>query len=363
MTRLRFLSTCAAALAFGLLAGCHGSGGDADDDNAAAPADQSVAVTTVAPRQQTFHDTVQAWGSADPLYPITVNLAHAGQVIDLNVAPGQALKRGERMLTVRPDPAARSAFLQAQSAVTLATGELKRTEQLAAGRLATQSQLATARKGLADAQAALEAQRALGGGTTKEEVDAPLDGVVTTLNIQLGERFAADAPLLTFTPANTLLATLGVQPQEGARLRVGMHAELHDVFGTGKDLPAKLSMVGKAIDPQTHLLPVLAEIPATHVTPMAGTALTATIQTAGYSAWAVPRAAVLHDDAGDYLFVVEHGKAHRIAVSVRQPDGDTIGVQGALDAHAQVIVQGVYELTDGAAVREQASAATQGRAR
>jgi RND family efflux transporter MFP subunit len=349
-----------ALLALGLLAGCHG-GEQADDDDAAAPADQAAVITTVAPRQQTFHDTVQAWGSADPLYPIAINLPHAGQVVDLAVSPGQAVKRGERMLTVEPDPATRSAFLQAQSEVTLAVGELKRTEQLAAGRLATQSQLAAARKALADAQAALRAQRDLGGAVTREEVKAPLAGVVTTVNIQLGERFAANAPLLGFTPANTLLATLGVQPQDGARLRVGMPVQLHDVFATGANLPARLSMVGKAIDPQTHLLPVLAQVPATVVTPIAGTALAATIQTADYTAWAVPRAAVLHDDQGDYLYVAAHGKAHRMAVTVRQPDGDTIGVQGPLEANARVIVQGMYELKDGAAVREPGATATPDR--
>jgi len=361
MKSTRLLILLGALLALGLLAGCHG-GASSDDEDDAAPTDQAAAVTTVAPRQQTFHDTVQAWGSADPLYPITINLPHAGQVVDLAVSPGQAVKRGERMLTVEPDPATRSAFLQAQSAVKLAAGELKRTEQLAADRLATQSQLATARKALADAQAALQAQRNLGGAVTREEVKAPLAGVVTTLNIQLGERFAANAPLLGFTPANTLLATLGVQPQDGAHLRVGMPVTLHDVFATGADLPAKLSMVGKAIDPQTHLLPVLAEVPATVVTPIAGTALAATIQTDDYRAWAVPRAAVLHDDQGDYLFVAERGKARRIAVTVRQPDGDTIGVQGPLDTNARVIVQGMYELKDGAAVREQGAATAPGRA-
>jgi RND family efflux transporter MFP subunit len=348
MNRFRFFSCLGLVLASTWLAGCHGS--SSGDENAA-PADPAVEVTIATPRQQTFHDTVVAWGSSDPLYPITVNLPHGGQVTDLNVASGQAVKRGYRLLTVRPDPAARSAFLQAQNAANAAAGELKRTEQLAAERLATQSQLASARKALADARAALEAQRALGGDKPKEAVDAPLDGVVTTLNVQLGERFAANAPLLTFTPANTLLAQLGVQPQDGAKLRVGMPVQLHVVFADGKEIPAHLSMVGKSIDPRSHLLPVLADVPATGTTPIAGTALAATIQTADYKAWAVPRGAVLHDEKGDYLFVDDHGKARRVAVTLRHPDGDTVGVQGALDAKSQVIVLGVYELSDGDAVR------------
>ncbi|MCX7515235.1 efflux RND transporter periplasmic adaptor subunit [Frateuria sp. STR12] len=358
MNRFRFLSRLALLAPGLLLAAC--GGGSGGGDNASGGADQTVAVTTTMPRQQVFHDTVEAWGSVDPLHPVTINLAHAGQVTALAVAPGQAVKRGTTLLTVTPDPATRSAFVQAQNAARTAAGDLKRIEQLAADRLATQSQLAGARKALADARAALEAQRALGGANTREEVKAPLDGVVTTLQVQVGERFAANAPLLAFTPTNALLARLGVQPQDAAKLRVGLPVQLREVFSEGHDMPAHLSMVGKAIDPTSRLLPVLAEVPAASATPIAGTALSAVIQTADYRAWAVPRAAVLHDEKGDYLFVVEHGKARRVAVTLRHPEGEVVGVQGALEASSQVIVQGVYELNDGDAVH---MAPAEGRAK
>lgn len=338
------------------LAGCGRATPDEDDD-ASAPVNQVVDVTVATPRQQIFHDTVEAWGSADPVYPIAVNLPHGGRVADLNVAPGQAVKRGDRLLTVAPDPAAQATFRQAQTAVTLAAGELKRTEQLAAGRLATQSQLATARKALADAQAALEAQRALGGGAGTEPVKAPLDGVVTDVNVKLGERFAASAQLLSFTPAHSLLAQLGVQPEDGDALHEGMPVSLHAVYGKGVDMLGKLSMVGQSVDPQTHLVPVIAELPATGRVPAAGTLLAATIQTADYRAWALPRASVLHDDKGDYVWLDDRGHAKRVAVTLRHPDGDTVGVLGPLAAGSRVIVVGAYELNDGDAVKAQAPGA------
>lgn len=228
MNRSVLLPNLCALLLLGLLAGCnHGA---ADDEDVAAPAGQ-VAVTTAAPVQQTFHDTVEAWGSAtgDPQHARTISLAHGGQVIAVNVAAGQTVKRGQPLLTVTPDPAARNTYQQAQSALALASGELKRTEQLAAQRLATQSQLATARKTLTDAQTALDAQHALGGGAAEEAVTAPADGVVTTLSVGLGDRFAANAPLLGFTPAHALVAQLGVQPEDAAKLHAGMPVQLRNV--------------------------------------------------------------------------------------------------------------------------------------
>ena len=352
MNRFSHVSNLCALLLLGLLAGC--SHGAADDDDAAAPPGQ-VAVTTATPVQQTFHDTVEAWGSAigDPQHARTISLAHGGQVVAVNVAAGQTVTRGQLLLRVAPDPAARSTYQQAQSALTLASGELRRTEQLVTQRLATQSQLATAHKALADAQATLDAQRALGGGAADEAVEAPVDGVVTVLSAGLGERFAANAPLLGFTPAHALVAQLGVQPEAGARLRPGMPVQLHSMYGdTATGFVGTLSMIAQSIDPQTHLLDAQVALPAeAGATLAAGAALDAKIRTADFSAWAVPRASVLHDEKGDYLFQVEQGHAKRINVKLRSPDGDTVAVQGALDAQAQVIVLGVYELNDGDAVQ------------
>ena len=337
-----------------LLAAC--SHGAADDEEAAAAKGQ-VAVTTATPVQRTFHDSVEAWGSAagDPQHARAISLAHGGQVVALDVAAGQSVRRGQPLLTIAPDPAARSAYQQAQSALELARGELQRTEQLATQRLATQSQLATARKALADAQAALAAQRALGGGSAQEIVGAPADGVVNALSVGLGERFAANAPLLSFTPAHALVAQLGVQPEDGAQLHTGMPVQLRSVYGDRAGFVGTLRMIGQSIDPQTHLLDAQVELPAeAGAALVAGAALEAQIRTADVSAWAVPRAAVLHDEHGDYLFQVVHGHAKRVAVTLRSPEGDPVGVQGPLDAQSKVIVLGAYELADGDAVRESA---------
>lgn len=317
----------------------------------------SVAVTTIAPVRQAFHDTVEAWGSAiaSPQRARAISLAHGGQIVAVSVAPGQTVTRGQALLTVRTDAAARSVYRQARNALILARSELRHTEQLAAEHLATRSQLASARKGLADAQAALAAQRALGGGLAQETVRAPADGVVAALSVGLGARVAANAPLLSFVPAHALIVELGVQPEDGAKLRPGMSVRLHSVYGPTAGFSGRLSMIGQAVDAKTHLLPAQVDIPASAAaTLVAGTALSARIQTAAYTAWAVPRAAVLQDDEGDYLFQVEHGHAKRIKVSVRHPDGEVIGVRGPLDAQAPVIVLGVYELSGGDAVRASA---------
>ncbi len=335
-----------------VLPGCSGGGGDGED---AASSRGAVAVSTVPARQRPFHDTVQAWGSAmsDPQRARIISLGHGGQLESLNVSTGEPVHRGQPLLVITPDPASRSAFQQAVAARDAARAELDRTKQLANQRLATQSQLASARKALTDAQAALDAQRALGGGSAQETVAAPADGVVTTINVAQGDRFAANAALLTFTPSRALVAQLGVQPPDGPRLHAGMAVELHAVYGDAGTISGTLAVIGQAIDPQSHLLPARVTLPAeASAVLVAGAPLQASIQTRDFSAWAIPRDAVLHDEKGDYLFQLEQGKASRVDVTLRSGRGDPVGVVGPINPGARVIVKGVYELADGDTVRE-----------
>ena len=345
----RRLTSCLGTLAvLGLLAGCDGASTPQPTDDS-----NTVTVTTMTPRQQLFHDTIEAIGTVvgDPNRARTLSLAHGGQAVRVVASAGQRVQRGETLLTISPDPTARQAFQQAQAALSLARGDLQRTEKLAAQRLATQSQLAAARKSLADAQAALEAQQAIGGGSASEAVTAPSDGVVTALRVRLAERVAANAPLLDFTPAHALVAQLGVQPPSGGKLKAGMPVQLKSVYAPAETIIGTLRMVGQSIDPQSHMLPAQVELPASAgARLLAGTAVTAQIDAGDFRAWAVPRNAVLHDDQGDYLFQVHDGHARRIDVTVRSPDGDTVGVQGSIDPQAPIVVLGVYELGDGDAI-------------
>ncbi|HZX70397.1 MAG TPA: efflux RND transporter periplasmic adaptor subunit, partial [Rhodanobacter sp.] len=235
------ISCLGAAALLGLLAGCSGDAGTptaTDDSN-------TVTVTTVLPQRQTFHDTIETVGTAmgDPHRARTLSLAYGGQIVGVTASAGQSVQRGQPLLTISADPATRQAYQQAQAALGLARGDLQRTEKLAAQRLATQSQVAAARKSLADAQAALNAQQAIGGGSDSHAVTAPTDGVVTALRVGLGERVAANAPLLDFTPAHALVAQLGLQPESGGKLRAGMPVQLKSVYGPAETFTGTLRMV------------------------------------------------------------------------------------------------------------------------
>jgi RND family efflux transporter MFP subunit len=327
------------------LAAC--SGGNSSDEGVQAP----VAVQTAMPVRQAFNSYVEAYGtlSGDTRRAQALTLPQAGQIVAAEVTPGRRVHKGQPLLRIATDPSTVSAYQQAMSTMNQARDELTRTQRLHDEKLATNSQLDAARKALADAQSALAAQAKLGGAQAVTTLEAPADGVVTALDAQLGERVAAGAKLVEFTPQGGLAALLGVEPEQASRMHAGMGVSLKAVYGN-TTLHGTVVSVADVVDPQSHLVDVLASVndPAGLA---AGSALSAKIAVAQFQAWAVPRDALLDDAKGDYVFQIEHGKAQRVDVRVVSPAGDPVGVDGKLDAHAPVVTLGAYELSDGDAVK------------
>lgn len=341
------------ALALLALAACSGSGGNTDD------AQPAVEVSTAMPVRRTFHAKVAAYGqlAADSRSALSLSLPQPGEITATEAIAGQRVKRGDALLKLATDPATRNAYLQAQSALKVARDDLARTVRLQAEKLATNVQLDAARKALADAQATLDAQAQLGGAQPVVMLRAPSNGVVTALDVQRGQRVAAGAALLRFTPDAALAAQLGIDPGAAADVHVGMPVTVKPVYAVHgvPPLHATVAMVGDAVNPQSHLIDVVATLDANTSMP-AGTALSATIATTPMKAWAVPRDALQSDQRGEFVLQIEHGKARRVDVKVLAPDGSPVGVGGALDAHAPVITLGSYEVSDGDPVRASAPA-------
>lgn len=341
-----------------LLAGCSGGNPSAD----AAPAHQVLAVLPV---QRTFHHRVTAYGqlAADDRHALSLSLPQAGQVTATEVIAGRRVQRGAVLLKFEIDPAARNAYLQAQNALTVARANLKRSEALRAQKLATNAQLDAARQALLDAEAALAAQAKLGGGAAITTLRAPTDGVVTAVPVKVGQRVGAGATLVEFTPAAALAAQLGIDPAAATAVRVGMPVAIRPVYAARDAAPlhGSIAMIGAAVDPQTHLVDAVATLDAPPQL-AAGSALSATIDTSDFKAWAVPRNALQDDARGSYLFQIVDGKARRVDVTVLAPTGSPVGVSGALDPGAPIITLGSYEVADGDPVHGTLAGGAQGNA-
>lgn len=334
----------------GIAAACLLSAGQAS----AAPDTPSVLVQAAALVRKPMATQLTGYGAvvSDAGAVVDVSVPRAGRVARLDVMPGERVMRGAPLLQFTTDPAALAAYRQAETAVHAAQDEFARTQQLVDQQLATQSQLAAARKTLSDAEANLTAQQALGSGRNAQTITAPFDGVVQAVNVKAGALVAAGASLAQIARTGALKATIGIAPEDAGKVRTGMAVQLSPVFGGG-EIAGAVDAVQGVIDPSTRLVNVVVqpECGARCDGLLPGMQVKGVIELAQQTPWTVPRSAVLTDANGTYVFQIANGHAHRVDVKVIAQSTTETGISGDLDPRRKVVVLGNYELTDGMAVR------------
>ncbi|MFL9869158.1 efflux RND transporter periplasmic adaptor subunit [Paraburkholderia fungorum] len=332
-------------------------------------ADQAVvSVQTIRVQRDVIAQPVRAYGivatSASSL--TTVNLPYLARIVQMRVQAGQRVTRGTALFVVQADPAAALAATQAKSAVTLAQGELARTQSLYDNGLATQSQLATARKAAEDAQQALAAQNQTGVASGNKLITAPLDGVVLQVSAAQGDQVQPGAAILQLAGGNgngngnghdndaRANVMLGVEPSDVPAIHAGDTVTLHGLSTSlaKAAVDGRVVLVGAAVDQQSQLVNVGANLPPGPSAFIPGTRVSADIATRSGTHWIVPRAAVLKDSTGAYVFqITPQNRARRVAVVMQVENGERYGVDGPLDAAQGLVVSGNYELKDGMTVR------------
>ncbi|WP_133646258.1 efflux RND transporter periplasmic adaptor subunit [Paraburkholderia flava] len=327
----------------------------------------SVAVQTATIQRGSIAQPVRGYGvvSASASNVTSINLPYVARIVQMRVQPGQTVARGAALFVVQADASAVLAAAQARSALTLAQGELVRTQSLYRSALATQSQLAAAQKAADDARQALAAQQATGIAAGPHTIVAPLDGVVTQIGANQGDQVQAGTTILQLAAANgrndaRANVMLGVEPADAASIHPGDTVTLHGLSTAlaGTAVTGHVTLVGAAIDAQSQLVDVGANVPLGQTAFIPGTRISADIATRSGTWWIVPRSAVLKDAQGAYVFqVTPQHKARRVAVVAKVEDGARYGVDGSLDSAQPLVTSGNYELQDGMTVRVDGGAA------
>ena len=315
----------------------------------------SVLVTTAVVIAKEVNQTLSVFGvlDPDPDQVLSLSLPHAGLINRVWVRLGQRVKSGDPLLEVITAPDARMQFLQAQGAVDFAAQELARLQRLLGEQLATKSEADAGAKNLSDAQATLKALQQRGMDLAEETLHAPLDGIITQLNVAQGQRLQADTNAMLIAAEKSLIARLGVEPEDLALVQVGAPVTISSVFVPDVAIASSIREVHAMIDPATHLVEVLAEIPAQEIGHLVlGSRILGQIHLQVHTAMVVPRNAVLSDADGSYVFTLNNNSAKRLAVQTGMEEDDLVEVTSALQAGQRIIVSGNYELTDGMAVRE-----------
>ena len=297
---------------------------------------------------------ISTYGSvaADPAHTVAISLPRDVIPAAIPVRVGQLVRPGDVVATVTTAPAVRSAWQQAQDAVTFAQRDLAHTRYLFGLRLATNSQVDAAIKALADAQAQLQAQVRIGAGKPAELVRAATTGIVLAVNASPGQPLAANAVLMTIVPRDGLVVQLGLEPEDAARMRPGATVALSSPQNPAVRFTTRITSVDAATDPKSRLVNAVASVPVADTTNLTlGMVLQGTIELPPHNGVVLPHDALMNDGAGAFVYVVNKGVAHRRPVRLAFSTGKDAMVTQGLTPGEEVVVAGNSQLSDGTPVR------------
>ena len=223
--------------------------------------EQPIPVTTEKATRRTIIENVSATGKVQPETEVKISPEVAGEIIELPVADGQEVKKGDLLLKIRPDTykalleqqqaaisTAESVSKQQKASMEKAENDLKQAEDLFHKNLISQTEMTTAQTTYDAAKAmfnsglhSIEGAKAVSSqardALSKTTIYSPLNGVVTVLNSKLGERVVATnqfagTEVMRVADLNHMQAVVDVNENDVVRVKLGDSAKVTiDAYG------------------------------------------------------------------------------------------------------------------------------------
>ncbi len=307
--------------------------------------------------------TIEIIGTISARYDMPIGVeGDGGRVSAIYVEAGDHVRKGQvlarlNVAVLAPQVANLNAALdESRAEADLADAEYKRavavgtagalsveeTERRKSSAVTAAAKVKVAAAMLAEAEAKL----------ARAEVRAPADGVILTRNVEVGQ---------TATPGGEALFRLSehgdvelrgqVAEQDLPSLRVGQDVAVR-LTGVAKVYPGKVRLLGAVIDPQTRLGTVrVALSPDLNLRPGAFARAEVTVSNAERTV--LPQTAVLSDDKGSYVLVVNaDDKLERRPVEVSGIAGNGVTIAaGGLKTTDQVVSTAGAFLQEGELVK------------
>ena len=223
--------------------------------------EEIIAVQTEKVMKRDITQTVAATGKINPEFKVPITSEVTGEIVNLPVEEGDRVKKGQLLIKIKGDAyvaqqeraqanlQASEANLQMRKAeLDKVTQDYNRMKELHGKSLASDSELETAKSNYLSTKAQYESAEAnvlQNKASLKEIIEqvkkttiySPIDGVVTKLNVELGERvlgsgFSQGTDIMTVSDLTNIEATVEVDENDVVLISVGDTASIKvDAFG------------------------------------------------------------------------------------------------------------------------------------
>ena len=183
------------------------------------------------------------------------------------------------------------------------------------------------------------------------EIRSPIDGVISDRPVFAGETPASGVPLITVIDNSQVIARAHVPQEQAARIKVGDTAEI-TAAGMEKPLPAKVTIVSPATDPNSTTIEVWAQAKNQDGALLVGTSVHLSVVVAKIkNAIVIPSESVVTaGDATAVMVVDKDNHAHQRPVTLGARQRDKVEVLRGLNPGEVIVTVGAYGLPDKAEV-------------
>lgn len=235
-------------------------------------------VTTVTTEKaiiKTITQVVSATGKVQPEVEVKIAPEVSGEIIELPFREGAPIKKGDLLLRIRPDQyqaqleqqeaslvAARTSVVQSKAQLQKAQDDLKRSQELFAKQLISDSDFASLKTQVEVAQAGYEnavanTRRTEGSLSqakdqlTKTSIFSPIDGKVSSLSTEIGERVAGTgsyggAEVMRVADLANMEVRVNINENDIVNVKVGDKAKVTIDAFPGRTFDAVVKEIGSA---------------------------------------------------------------------------------------------------------------------
>lgn len=327
-----------------LLAACHDDPQQLKEKILGGPAEERVIPVGV------LHiDTVS--GLVRNTYPgyleegqsVEMAFKYGGTLNQLSVKEGSPVKKGQTLARIS-SPQMESTQRSAQATLEQAQDAYDRLKKVHDNGSLPEIKWSEMVANLEKAQSALDLANAMVADNT---IKAPFDGMVASVNAEVGENIAPMKPIIRLINTKGMAVKISVPENEISNVRVGDTAEVVIPALGDKHLSGKVIEKSMTASLLTHSYPVkvLVEQPDDDLTPgMIGKVVLKADISKGII---VPANAVLINNTGKFVWVVEDGRATRRPIMISGYSGSGVVVGEGLKMDDTVIVEGYQKVSEG----------------
>ena len=314
-----------------------------------------VRTATVAPAEN--RALVELSGDIQPRYESRLGFRVGGKLIGRQVEIGSLVKRGQLLMQLDPadlqlaQSQAKAAVSAADSNLSLARAEAQRYRELRQKNFVSQALLdvkeAAYQSALASHEQASAALKIQANQSGYNNLYADAAGVITGIDAEVGQVVAAGVPVIRLARAGDKEVRVSIPEDQVDALRQVSNLTVRTWANPRSPMEGKLRELSPVADPATRTYTAKIALPKAGADVRLG--MTATVQFAvpAPAAIRLPLSALVRQQEGTAVWVVDGGKVSLVAVQVAGTNGNELLVASGLSPGQVVVTAGVNQLQVG----------------